>query len=200
MKIIICDDHPIVVISTSMLVEAHGHEVVATTQRPQDLRDLVELHEPDVCIVDLLYGNAVDSVPALVAIHDVAGLTDVVVVSGSADAVQRQAALAAGASAVASKATPGADLVALIEGRSGVAAGPAPVVRSTANPYALTAREREVLQCLVEGISTPRIAECLEMRSATARSHVRSLMLKLGVHTRAAAVARGVSEGLAVAS
>lgn len=200
MKIVICDDHPIVILSTSMLVEASGHEVVATAERPEDLADLVERHHPDVCIVDLLYGNDTDAVAALVAIHDIAALADVVVVSGTVDDIQRVAALAAGARAVVSKATASDQLMALIEGRAAPAVvssrGPDPA----RDPYALTTRERQVLQCLIAGISTPHIAERLDVRNATARSHVRSLMLKLGVRTRAAAVARGVSEGLAVAS
>lgn len=198
MKILICDDHPIVIISTSMLLEAHGHQVVATTQRPQELIDLVRGHDPDVCIVDLLYGEAEDTASTMGAIEDIAALTDVVVVSGSADDHQRRAAEAAGAAAVASKSISGQALVALVEGRSDPSAEERP--RSSGNPYALTARERQVLQCLVDGISTQGIARELGMCSATARSHLRSLMLKLGVHTRAAAVARGVIEGFAEAS
>ncbi|HEX2576846.1 MAG TPA: response regulator transcription factor [Aquihabitans sp.] len=200
MRFIICDDHPIVVMSTTMLLQAHGHEVVATAPRPQVLRSQVERHRPDVCVVDLLFGPVTDSVAALVAIKDVAELTSVIVVSGSADAVQREAAMAAGASAVASKSLPAAELVALLERRGQVAASPKPRAASRDNPYSLTAREQQVLACLAQGISTPGIAERLDMRGATARSHVRSLMLKMGVHTRAAAVARGVSEGFAHAS
>ena len=131
----------------------------------------------------------------MAAIGAVSAKTDVIVVTGSNDDADRTAALDAGASAVASKATPADDLVALIEGRS--PGSSAPVVRpAVAARFALTEREHQVLQCLSEGDGTKRIAHRLDMRSATARSHVQSLMLKMGVHSRAAAVAHSVREGL----
>jgi two-component system response regulator NreC len=49
----------------------------------------------------------------------------------------------------------------------------------------LTAREREVLQLLVEGQSAPRIAKLLVISLATVRSHEANLKHKLGLKTRA---------------
>lgn len=198
MRLVICDDHPIVVISMTMLFEAHGHEVVATTDSPHRLPQLVAELQPDVCLLDFMFDGSFDATPALDAIELIAGATDVVVISGTADATQRAAALAAGASAVASKATAGDSLVALVEGRCPVAQTPS--VPRASNPYRLTAREQQVLQSLINGDSTARMAQRLQMRHATARSHVQSLLLKMGVHTRSAAVAIGVRDGLAVFS
>lgn len=194
MKVLLCDDHPIVVIANAMLLEAHGHQIVASTYRPDEVRELVLEHQPDLCIIDLLYGETRNSAPALAAIRDVADLTTVLVLSGASDPAQQQAARDAGATAVVSKAWPSSRLMEFVDGNGGVRqrSRRAPVT----NTYRLTTRECEVLQCLADGLSTPGIATSLDMRSATARSHVRSLMLKLGVHTRAAAVARGVNEGL----
>ena len=62
--------------------------------------------------------------------------------------------------------------------------------------YFLTEREREVLDSLAEGHSTAVIAERLGVRAATARSHVQSVLMKLGVHSRVAAVAFAVERGL----
>lgn len=194
MRIIVCDDHPIVVLSLTDLFRASGHEVVATADRPEALLDLVTTHRPDVCVLDLIYDGAADAVAALAAVHDIAGLTDVIVVSGAADEVQQGAAIAAGASAVTSKASPPEEVLALVEGRhAGSPAGTLPV---PANPYFLTRRELEVLQSLVDGDSTERMAARLRMRRATARSHVQSLLLKLGVHSRSAAVSFGIRKGL----
>ena len=198
MRILICDDHPIVIMSLAELFIAHGHEVVATATSPAEMVDLVALHHPDVCLSDLLFDGQTGAVAALAAISDVAKITDVIVVSGAADALQREAALAAGAIAVVSKAAPPPDLVALVEGRSDVctvADRPA-----GANPYFLTRREQQVLQSLIDGDSTERMAARLGMRHATARSHVQSVLLKLGVHSRTAAVSVGVRQGLVVLS
>ena len=52
----------------------------------------------------------------------------------------------------------------------------------------LTPREREVLDCLSRGLTTSSIARELGISSATVRNHVYSILQKLGVHTRLAAV------------
>lgn len=193
MRIIICDDHPIVVLSLTQLFRGSGHEVVATGDRPDGLRALVAVHRPDVCVLDLVYGDVGDTTAAIDAVAAIAPLTDVIVLAGSGDERALDAARAAGASAVISKCSAPEVVLALVEGRrSG-----APVSsRRPANPFLLTRRELEVLQSLVEGDSTERMAARLQVRHATARSHVQSLMLKLGVHTRSAAVTLGVRAGL----
>lgn len=58
--------------------------------------------------------------------------------------------------------------------------------------FALTRREREVAQLLVEGANTPEIAKALSIAPTTAMVHVKSIMAKTGSRTRAAAVGRMV--------
>ena len=53
----------------------------------------------------------------------------------------------------------------------------------------LTAREHEVLSLLAEGRSTQEIAEKMSVSVNTMRTHVNSLLHKLGVHSRLRAVA-----------
>jgi two-component system, NarL family, nitrate/nitrite response regulator NarL len=66
----------------------------------------------------------------------------------------------------------------------------------------LTSREREILVLLAQGIATRDIAVLLHIAPHTVRSHVQSLMFKLGVHSRLEAVASARRRGLipAVAS
>ena len=52
----------------------------------------------------------------------------------------------------------------------------------------LTAREKEILRCLAEGLSTPAISERLFIAPVTVRNHVQNLLQKLDVHTKLAAV------------
>jgi DNA-binding CsgD family transcriptional regulator len=59
----------------------------------------------------------------------------------------------------------------------------------------LSAREREVLRLLSEGLTSGAIARRLELSEATVRTHVEHMREKLGVSTRAALVARGFALG-----
>ena len=72
-----------------------------------------------------------------------------------------------------------------------VAAEPPPV-----DPFGLSAREREVLQLLIEGSTNQEIAEALFISRRTAGTHVTNIFGKLGVNSRAAAVAVAFSNGL----
>ena len=53
----------------------------------------------------------------------------------------------------------------------------------------LTAREREVLHLLTEGLDGTAIAEQLFLSPATVRNHIQHILTKLEVHSRAEAVA-----------
>ena len=196
MRIIICDDHPIVAVSMAMLLESRGHEVVATTNHPRSLSALVAEHQPEACLLDLLYDGDPTIDAALAALDEIATLTDVVVVSGTSDPESRRQVLAHGASAVACKTATSDQLAALIEGRTSEVRPQA--VPAVDNPYFVTERERQVLQCLIDGLSTARIASRLGLRHATVRSHVQSILSKMGVHSRGAAVAVALSDGLTV--
>jgi DNA-binding NarL/FixJ family response regulator len=64
----------------------------------------------------------------------------------------------------------------------------------------LTAREREVLSLLADGMSTKQIATELVITPRTIGTHVQSIFGKLGVHSRAQAVALAHRGGLAEVS
>lgn len=69
--------------------------------------------------------------------------------------------------------------------RSG-SASQAAVRRGAAN---LTPREQEVLQLLARGLSQQAIAEELHISGKTVAAHIQRILVKLGVHSRAEAVA-----------
>jgi len=63
-------------------------------------------------------------------------------------------------------------------------------------PDVPTARQREVLVLLAQGLTTRGIAERLGIAHETARNHIRGLLHALGVHSRLHAVTRGYQLGL----
>ena len=65
----------------------------------------------------------------------------------------------------------------------------------SADASVLTAREREVLQLLVRGLTAPQIASELFLSPATVRTHVQNAMGRLGAHTRIQAVSLALKRG-----
>lgn len=66
----------------------------------------------------------------------------------------------------------------------------------SAQPFGLTAREREVLQLVAFGLSDREIGDRLYISHGTARTHVRNILAKLDTHSRSAATSIALREGL----
>jgi two-component system nitrate/nitrite response regulator NarL len=60
----------------------------------------------------------------------------------------------------------------------------------------LSAREREILKLIADGLSAPRIGARLHLSPATVKTHLQHIYEKLGVSERAAAVAAAMRRGL----
>jgi DNA-binding CsgD family transcriptional regulator len=63
-----------------------------------------------------------------------------------------------------------------------------PISTNTGEAVALTTREKEILRCLSEGLSTAAIAKKLFIAPVTVRNHIQNLLHKLDVHSKLAAV------------
>ncbi|HEX7050803.1 MAG TPA: response regulator transcription factor [Longimicrobiales bacterium] len=122
-------------------------------------------------------------------------------------------AICAGADGYLLKHTPADQLLtqlrAVIAGGSPLSAGIARTVldlvrhldgggraREAAARLDLSARELDVLRCLVRGMPYKRVAHELDISIHTVRNHIRSIYSKLQVHSVAAAVSRAFREGL----
>lgn len=60
----------------------------------------------------------------------------------------------------------------------------------------LTGREHEIFALMADGLSGPQIAKSLYVSPNTVKTHLRHLYKKLGVSDRAAAVAKGIRQGI----
>jgi DNA-binding CsgD family transcriptional regulator len=63
-----------------------------------------------------------------------------------------------------------------------------PISTNNGEAVSLTAREKEILRCLSEGLSTAAIARRLFIAPVTVRNHIQNLLHKLDVHSKLAAV------------
>src|SRR5262249_59355761 len=80
---------------------------------------------------------------------------------------------------------------------SGTVTDPAPTpVDGFGLPVALTPRELEILDCLVDGLSNAAIGRVLHISPNTAANHVRAILLKTGCANRTEVAAWAVRRGV----
>jgi DNA-binding CsgD family transcriptional regulator len=153
----------------AMIAQAGGHP-----QRGQRLLDFARQ----------LPGHAEDGNPergVFIADEDVLS-NDAFVATGSDGVPVREEALIA-------------EIDELVELLAGAAPGEEPA--PDAQPFGLTRRELEVLRLLAEGRSNRAIAEELSLSERTVEHHLLHVYTKLGLESRAAAVAFALRHGLA---
>jgi DNA-binding NarL/FixJ family response regulator len=122
------------------------------------------------------------------------GLPIVFVSGDRTTSADRVAGLLVGADDYLPKPTDPDELVARVRRLVARAAAPPETPRS--GPAELTRRELEVLRLLADGLDQDAIAEQLVISGATVATHIQRVLKKLGVHSRAQAVALAYQEGL----
>lgn len=158
---------------------------------------------PDVVVLAL--DTERDAKPAIELAADQGARIPLVVLGEEPVAEWAARALRLGARAVLSHAAGPAELVATIEAvAAGLVVLPPELIGSAAastrpsdpGPQHLTGREIEILGLLAAGLANKTIAGRLGISEHTVKSHVAALFGKLGVSTRAEAVAVAVRQGL----
>jgi DNA-binding NarL/FixJ family response regulator len=186
-RVLIVDDHPVVreglaaLIATSVELEvaglaADGESAVA----------LARSLEPDVVLLDLILG-AENGVQVLPRIRTAAPRCRVVVLTSYTDGDLVEPALAAGADGYLLKtaAAEGVlDAIRLVMAGQQVMDPAATSALRELVGDDLSAREREVLHLVAEGLSNAEIAERLTITVRTVKAHISSLLAKLQVADR----------------
>lgn len=205
MRVLICDDHAVFADSLAVVLREKGHDVVGVVYSPEAALRLLPGVRADVCLIDLRFpaGSVLGSLPELVA---TAPGTRFVVLTGSADPGTVETGLAAGVRGFAHKGQQAGEIVDLLARvhAGEVVVDPETAGRLPARPRTeaqrlanyLTPREREVLTRLVRGENTAALARSMKITRSTARSHVQSVLTKLGVHSQREAVIVAARHGL----
>lgn len=199
--LVIGDDHSVFLDAMSAVLLQRGYEVTVA-HSVADTIETVRRIQPDVCLIDRHFAgdNGITAISPMLA---ASSRTKVLVLSADPDTEGIRQALHAGASGYLHKTrgvsalTRAIDRVqrgeVVVDVPKPVLARP-PAWQHDAHRLAgfLTARERECLLLLVEGLDTAGIATKLGVSAATVRTHVQSLMTKLGVHSRLEAASYAV--------
>ncbi len=193
-RVLVADDHPLFREGVERAVRARPDlELIGSAADGRAALDAIRRLEPDVALLDLRLPG-LDGLRVLRAVNRDALPTRVVVLSAAGDPATVETALSAGAAAYFAKE---ADREAILDGVAAAARGAAPRrPEPPPEPEPLTAREREVLILIADGLSAPQIAARLIVAVPTVKSHQARLYEKLGVSERAAAVAQGMRRGL----
>jgi DNA-binding NarL/FixJ family response regulator len=210
-RVFLVDDHRVVRSGISAYLEqVDDVEVVGEAADGCQALDRIALMEagdnlPDVVLMDLLM-PVMDGITATGQLKSRWPTIEVVVMTSFVEEAKVRGALAAGAAGYLLKDAD-ADQVAQAVRASvagqmhldpTVARLLADSVRGPRRPEAsLTPREREVLTLVADGASNRQIAQTLVVSERTARTHVSSILMKLGLVSRTQAALWAVREGLA---
>jgi DNA-binding NarL/FixJ family response regulator len=199
-RILIVDDHPLTRDALATLLRTHGLDVVGVASDGKEAIEEAARLQPDLILLDLSMPG-MDGLTALPKLRGAAPSCEVVVLTASGTEENLLAAIRGGAAGYLMKSEPPERIASFLDG---VAQGEAALSGSIARRLleqvrhgngrgsgvpdriaaVLSAREVEVLLLLDEHLGTDEIAKRLFISEHTVRSHVKSLLRKLGVSSR----------------
>jgi two-component system nitrate/nitrite response regulator NarL len=199
-SVLIVDDHPLTRSALAALLTQHDFSVVGEAEDGERAIDVARELQPDLILLDLSMPG-IGGLGALPLLREAAPQCEVVMVTASVAEENLLAAIRAGAAGYLLKTEPPERIVEFLRGAAeGEAALSGTIARSLLDKVrqgrhadggvpdaiarTLSARELEVLLLLDDHLSTDQIAARLFISEHTVRSHVKSLLRKLGVSSR----------------
>ncbi len=199
LRCLIVDEHPVVRQGIRALLERElpGAEVQDAASLAVALQEPADA-PPDVVVVDPSHAGG--NVEALVAELRDSLDSAIVVFTGNGGPRLLADALKAGVKGYVRKDSPPEDLVRAIRAAHSGEFYVDPALSSTIvleeGDRTLTARQREILQMLADGLQTDAVAKRLGLSTETVRTHTKRILAKLHADTRTQAVAIAIRNGL----
>ena len=204
-RIVIADDHAVVRQGLKMFLQDDGDfEVIAEAQNGSEALALAKQLKPDVVLMDLLM-PVMDGITAIGHIRREVPDTEVIALTSVLEDASVVGAVRAGAIGYLLKDTQAEELTRAIKAAANgqvqlspqAAARLVREVRAPESPETLTERETDVLRLLAQGQANKEIAAALFIGENTVKTHVSSILVKLGVQSRtqAALYARQIGLG-----
>ncbi len=206
--VVIADDHPVVRRGLRTFLEAsEGFEVVGEAEDGAEAVRVTIAAEPDVLLLDLVMPK-VDGVEAIGRLRRHGSSTRILVLTSFVAEDQVIPAIRAGADGYLLKDVDPLELAGAIRAVSRgepMLASPAAaaVMAAVSTPSVhpdierLTAREREVLAGMGRGLTNRQLSDELYVSEKTVKTHVSSILMKLGLSDRTQAALFAVRVGLA---
>ena len=200
MKLLLADDHPLVLAALRATLEAAGDfEVVAEARSGSQVLPRVRETEPDVVVLDVNMPE-LDGLACLERLRAAHPEVRVVMLSGDEAAEHVEAAQERGACGYLAKSLPPDELPAAL--RAALAAdgfavfGVAELDAEAGSPLGLSEREVAMLRTLALGLSTSAIGRELWITEQTVKFHLTNIYRKLGVENRTQATRVAYEHGL----
>jgi DNA-binding NarL/FixJ family response regulator len=206
-RLVVVDDHSLFRRGlVGLLGEMLGFEVVGQAGDGVHALGIIEQTRPDVVLLDLNMPN-MDGIETLREIRSRKLAVKVLMLTISQDSEDLLDAIRAGADGYLLKNTEPEDLrrslLRIANGEGALSPEVTSTVmralsRMTMEEHAplLSDRELEVLECMMDGMTTQQIASRLFISDNTVKTHVRHIFEKLGVSNRAEAVGKAMQMGV----
>lgn len=200
MRILIADDHPVLLTGVRSVLEQGGFEVVGEVHSGPEVLPLAGRVDPDIALIDMRMPG-LDGLGCIERLHARYPEIKVIVLSMTGEPDTVQAAFRRGACGYILKGIDAAGLVSAIrqavEGTAFHAFGlPALANDSVATNAGLSEREVEILKLVATGLSNLEIGKELWVTEPTVKFHLTRIYRKLGVSSRTAAARWAFAKGL----
>jgi two-component system response regulator DesR len=194
-RIVIAEDQRMLLGALGSLLDLEKDmEVVGKATDGQKALELVRLHQPDICIMDI----EMPVKNGLEAAEELKGQgCKVIILTTFARSGYFDRAIKAGVSGYLLKDSPSEELAntirSVLAGRRIYASELVDELNNEGNP--LTERENEVLELIADGKNTKEIASQLYLTTGTIRNYISVILDKLGVSNRIEAIKRFNEKG-----
>jgi len=194
-RVVIADDHRVVRDGLCYLLDQEPDvEIAGEAGDGRRTVDVVAATRPDVLLLDL-YMPGLDGHAVLAALRDAPHRPAVVVLTSATDNENLVSAMQAGATSYLLKTAAAENVITAVRDAAAGTASLSPelvtqLTRALRRPpppdplQPLSPREREVLELIARGLSNRQIARDLAIGEQTVKTHVRAILLKLGLQDR----------------
>ncbi|MEU0315686.1 response regulator transcription factor [Nocardioides sp. NPDC006273] len=198
-RVVLVDDHPVVRAGVRALVDAQDDlDVVGEAADSAQAVAVVGETQPDVLLMDLSLGDGPGGAETTRLVRELPSPPHVLVLTTYDTEADVLEAVDAGASGYLLKDAPPEELFRAIRGTARGETVLAPSVanrllqRAASPTPKVSPREVEILRLLARGLGNKEMARELLVSEATVKSHLSHIYTKLGVDTRAGAVATAI--------